>query len=160
MEKTDLLQAIDRAVRAEIAAAEFYQEAARKTDDPGGVAMFQELAAFEKTHQAQLENLKASLASGRGAPEYPGKSFTKTPRAEAAGRKVVGDHADTLEALSLAIAAEERAESEYQALAEAAPDHSGAQLFRKLAEEESMHRRLLDDQYYALTNRGVWLWGD
>jgi len=29
-----------------------------------------------------------------------------------------------------------------------------------LAEEESLHEKILNDQYYSLHNTGVWSWGD
>jgi len=160
MEKTQILSALDRAIQAETEAQAFYAEAAAKTDDVGGAGMFRELAEFEAHHREHLEKLKASLQAAGDWIEYPAKRFSKVTLAEARGRKAVGDHADALEALRIAIAAEERAISEYQSLAGKAPDERGREMFEKLVEEEELHRKLLDDQYYALTNKGVWLWGD
>jgi rubrerythrin len=160
MEKTQILSALDRAILAETEAQKFYAQAAGTTDDAGGAQMFRELSAFEDHHREHLEKLKSSLQGQAGWIDYPAKKIAKVPAAEAKGRKAVGSHADALEALRLAIAAEERAMAEYQALANGAPDERGRQMFAKLAEEEELHRKLLDDQYYALTNRGVWLWGD
>ena len=160
MERINLFSALDRAIAAEKDAREFYSAAAEKTDDPGGTAMFRELAAFEAHHQEHLEALKASLANDRGWIQYPARSFSKTTSTNAARRDSGGEHADALEALRVAIAAEARAQAEYTALAEQADDARGKQMFTRLAEEEALHRKLLDDQYYSLTNSGVWLWGD
>jgi rubrerythrin len=160
MEKTRIFSALDRAIQAEREAHAFYNSAAADTDDPGGAQMFRELAAFEKHHEEHLRQLKASLEAQEGWIHYPGRRISKVPAAEAQGRKAVGSHAGALDALRVAIGAEERAVSEYRALAEAAPDARGQDMFQKLAAEEELHRKLLDDQYYALTNRGVWLWGD
>lgn len=160
MERTDLLAALDGAIRAEEEARSFYQSSAEQTDDPGGAAMFRELAEFERHHKERLEVLKASLESGGSWIDYEGRVPSKIPKAEAGGRPAVGDHVGALEALQVAISAEERAEAEYRALAASAQDERGRNMFRKLAEEEAAHRKLLDDQYYALSNRGVWTWGD
>ncbi|MDW7712415.1 MAG: ferritin family protein [Deferrisomatales bacterium] len=160
MEKTRILSALDRAIQAEREAHAFYAKAAGETDDPGGAEMFRELAAFERHHEEHLKGLKASLESQAGWIHYPGRKIAKVPAAEAQGRKAAGSHANALDALRIAIGAEERAITEYRTLAAEAPDARGQDMFRKLAEEEELHRKLLDDQYYALTNRGVWIWGD
>jgi rubrerythrin len=160
MEKTQILSALDRAIQAEHEANVFYANAASQTDDPAGARMFHELADFEKHHEEHLRTLKSSLEAQGSWISYPGKKIFKVPAAEATGRKAAGPHANALDALRIAIAAEEKAISEYRALAVGAPDAKGQEMFQKLAEEEELHRKLLDDQYYALTNRGVWLWGD
>lgn len=160
MEKTQILDALDRAIRAEHDAQAFYTDAAQTTDDAGGARMFRELAAFEAHHERHLRELKASLENSGAWTRYPAREFSKVPAAEGSTRKGPGGHADALEALRLAIAAEEKAMAEYEFLARGAPDEAGRQMFRRLAEEEAGHRRLLDDQYYHLLNRGVWVWGD
>ena len=88
------------------------------------------------------------------------RELSKTPSGEAAGQRSSGEHADALEALRIAIGAEEKAIGGYQALANQAADANGKEMFTRLAAEEEMHRKVLDDQYYALTNQGLWLWGD
>ena len=160
MEKTDLFAGLDRAIAAEKEAQAFYLGAAEKTDDAGGAAMFRELAAFEAHHQEHLEALKASLSNQGTWIQYPSRDLGKAPAGEAGGRRAAGDHADALEALRLAISAEEKAEAEYKKLAAQADDATGKQMFERLAEEEALHRKVLDDQYYALSNKGLWLWGD
>jgi rubrerythrin len=160
MERTNLFNALDRAIAAEKKAYEFYLTAADNTDDPGGAAMFRELAAFETHHREHLEALKTSLTNDGAWIQYPARELSKTPAAEASGRKAGGEHSGALEALRLAIAAEERAQAEYTALAGQADDERGKQMFTRLAAEEALHRKVLGDQYYALTNSGVWVWGD
>ncbi|MDF1553297.1 MAG: ferritin family protein [Deferrisomatales bacterium] len=160
MEKTDLLAALDRAITAESEAQAFYLAAADKTDDTGGAAMFRELAAFESHHREHLKALKASLNERGAWIRYPARELSKAPAAEARARAASSDHADALEALRLAIATEEKAEAEYKNLAHQADDANGKQMFQRLAEEEAVHRKVLDDQYYALSNSGLWQWGD
>ena len=160
MTTMSLLQAIDRAIEAETKAQSFYDDAAKKTADPGGASMFRELSAFEAHHRERLSALRASLGTTGTWIEYEGRDLTKVPPVEAAGRPAVGDHADALEALRLGVAAEEKAEAEYRALAGAAGNELGQKMFQRLADEESRHRKLLDEQYLALANRGVWFWND
>lgn len=160
MEKVELLASLDRAIRAEEQAHSFYQTAAQKTRDLGGAAMFQELAAFEGHHRDRLVALRDSLKKADAWIEYKGRDLSKRPTAEAAARSGVDERTDALGALRVAIEAEERAETEYRALASQTADQLGRRMFERLAQEESMHRKLLDDQYYALTNKGVWVWGD
>ncbi|MBI5015117.1 MAG: ferritin family protein [Deltaproteobacteria bacterium] len=155
-----MLEAIDRAIQAEEKACAFYSDASSRTKDAGGASMFRELAEFEAHHREHLTALKNSLSADRGWIVYEGRNLTKTPGSEASGRPAVGDHADALEALRLAIAAEERAVAEYTALSDAAGNDVGREAFRRLADEERMHRKLLDEQYLALANRGVWFWND
>ncbi len=161
-EKTDLLQALDRAVRAEENARAFYLAAAERTGDPAGARMFRDLAAFEEHHRSQLLRLRDALAAGNGWIAYEPRPVPE-PGAGAPGEraaKVVGDRTGALDALRQAIEAERRAEAEYRDLAAQAPDARGQAMFARLAEEEAGHRRLLDDQYFALANRGAWAWGD
>lgn len=160
MSRVALLEAIDRAIAGETEARNFYAEAAEKTADAGGTAMFRELADFEDHHRTHLEALKSSLAAEGPWLDYPARSLSKAPASEGAGRPAVGDRTDALEALRLAIGAEERAAAEYEALAAAAPEGPGRAMFKRLAEEEKTHRKLLDEQFLALANRGVWFWND
>ncbi len=160
MRPTDLRQALDEAIRAEEEARAFYEQAAEQTDHPGGRAMFRELAAFEHHHRRHLEELREALAGGRPWPAYTPRDLPTRRAAEAPPRTPPSSHADALEALRLAAETEAEAETRYRGLAQEAPDRRGREFFLRLAEEEAMHRKVLEDQYFALSNRGVWLWGD
>ena len=160
MDTKEALAALDGAIRAEENARSFYRSAADRTSDPAGASMFRELADFEEHHRERLVALRTSLAGdGKWIP-YAGRDLSAGASTEARGRSVAGPSTDALEALQIAIQAEERAEAEYKALAEKTRDADGKRMFERLASEEAMHRRVLDDQYYSLTNRGVWVWGD
>jgi rubrerythrin len=39
-------------------------------------------------------------------------------------------------------------------------DPRGRDMYKRLAEEEGLHEKLLNDQYYSLHNTGIWSWGD
>lgn len=157
MDKAGMLAALERAIRGEEEARSYYQSAGETSLDPGGARMFRELAEFEEHHRKSLVALRASLEAGDTWIPYREREM---PSAEGQGRPSPGDHAGALDALRIAVQAEERASAEYRHLARETSDRLGKQMFERLAAEEDLHRKLLDDQYYALANRGIWLWGD
>ncbi len=159
MKKETLMELLDRAIQGETEASEFYTSASRITHDAGGRAMFLELASFEDHHRRHIALLRASLASKGGFITYPSRGLELGAETKA-GRLSTGPNDDSLAALRTAIEAEKMAESRYREIAATIADEKGKTMFLRLAEEESMHRRILDDQYYALTNRGEWVWGD
>ncbi|GAB6064790.1 ferritin family protein [Deferrisoma palaeochoriense] len=160
MHPTDLREALDQAIRAEEEACNFYEGAAQTTDHPGGQAMFRELAAFERHHRRHLEELREALLHEKPWPEYQPRDLPPRRTEGDTPASTPSPHADALEALRIAAETEAEAEERYRRLAHQAPDRQGRELFLRLAEEEAMHRKVLEDQYYALSNRGVWLWGD
>ena len=63
--------------------------------------------------------------------------------------------------LTIAIDAEETANKHYKKMAEQTSDTKGKEMFLKLADEELMHRRILSDEFYQISNKsGSWFWGD
>jgi len=67
---------------------------------------------------------------------------------------------DDIAAITMAIKKEEEAGALYREMAEKTKDPTGREMFKKLVGEEEVHRRILNDQLYALSNQGIWLWGD
>ncbi len=60
--------------------------------------------------------------------------------------------------ITTALEIETEAEKRYTALAEQTSDPAGQSMFRRLAQEENKHYRILRDAYTSLNNRGVWTW--
>jgi rubrerythrin len=60
--------------------------------------------------------------------------------------------------LSKAIENEKIAGERYQVLADQTEDPQGKAMFRDLANEERMHQRILEDEFFSLSNQGVWGW--
>jgi len=65
---------------------------------------------------------------------------------------------DTASILTKAIDNEKIAGERYRALAEETEDPRGKDMFRKLSHEEQIHERILEDEFYSLSNKGVWGW--
>ncbi|MCU0723947.1 MAG: ferritin family protein, partial [Planctomycetes bacterium] len=147
-----LLDAIRTAMDAEAKASKFYRESADKASGERGRLLLRQLSQFEQAHYDKLEELRASLADQGRFVEYGGtdfKSFTGEIPSESAG-KAEAHLDDVLAILDLAIRAETEANARYRKLASLTPDPRGKAMFLKLADEETLHRRILADEHYHL----------
>ena len=156
------IDAIKLAMDAEQQAHIYYSQSAQKATNPKGKNMFSQLAAFELNHYNFLKSLLESLEEGNGWTAYPGTQFAgiaKSPEGkDASPEEATKD--DVLSILSKAIEDEKKASATYAELAEETDDPAGKEMFKKLAEEERLHTKILNDQWYSLNNEGIWLWGD
>ena len=159
----DLLEAIEIAMEAEKKANEFYLDAYEKVTNEKGKDLLKQLAAFEQNHYNKLNELKSSLKENGEFIEYEGTEFKPFQRKGDAeiSAKIEPDKEDVLNILSLAIDAETKAYEHYMKMAEHTTDTRGKDMFKKLADEETLHRRILSDEFYMLSNKGgIWFWGD
>jgi rubrerythrin len=159
-ENIGLLEAIEIALVAENNAYEFYLDAFKKVKDERGKDLLKQLADFEQNHYNILTDLKKSLENDNKYIEYKGTSFVQF-KAASITKQIEPDKDDVLSILSIAIDAEENANKHYLKMAKQTTDVKGKEMFLKLAEEELMHRRILSDEFYQLSNKsGSWFWGD
>jgi rubrerythrin len=164
-EMEERLSMIAKAMEAEKRAHEFYSQAAQKVTNPSGMKMLTELAEFELSHYRNLKSLFESLKGEGKWIAYGGTTFSgdmgqkksAEPSPEA-HKEEVSQEASAI--LQQAIRDEEKAHEYYREAAEKVTEPLGKQMFEKLAEEEKLHARILQDQLYSMTNKGVWLWGD
>jgi rubrerythrin len=162
MPESTTLEAIKRAMDAEMAAHTYYSQSAQKATNPKGKDMFRQLAALELNHYNNLKALHDSLQEGNGWIAYDGTQSSDTTLAPE-GRHSSREEAlkdDVLSILSKAIEDEKKASAYYTTLAKEITEPAGKELFTKLAAEEKVHTKILNDQWYSLNNQGVWLWGD
>jgi len=161
--ESSALDAIKAAMETEMDAHNFYSKAAQKTENPKGRDMFSQLADFERNHFLHLKDLYDSLKGEGKWIAYSGTTFSEK------GKKISGDlsigkeiasQANDRDALSMAIKEEEKAQKYYLKMAKETADPPGKDMFKKLAREEELHERILNDQYYSLNSNGVWTWGD
>lgn len=159
MDDKGLLEAVQTAIEAERAAHRFYLAAAEKTANPQGKALLLQLADFEAYHEQKLLDLVQALDAGQ-LIAYEGRDFAppkpeggRAPQQETNLREVV-------DVLNLAMDAEQKAEERYRRLAESTTDPLGKAMFQRLAREESVHYRILSDEFYTLSNKGLWVWAE
>ena len=153
-------RAVNLAIQREKEAYLFYRKAQERTGSERGRDMFAQLADFELNHYRKIIHLSHSLRRrGQWVP-YSGQEELKPNRRIEELEHQRDTMKDDIEALTMAIKKEEEAEAFYREMAEKAGDPAGKEMFRRLAGEEEIHRKILDDQLYSLSNRGLWLWGD
>lgn len=153
-------KAIRMAMQAEREAFLHYLKASRGTRDPRGREMFRQLSGFEANHYRKLRTLSESLEAKGEWIAYDGTSLKPGAQPLKAEKLSGPDRLNDLDALKIAIQAEKKAQAYYRSMAELTGDGRGKEMFRRLAEEEALHEKLLNDQYYALHNTGIWSWGD
>jgi rubrerythrin len=159
--KLGLQEALDIAMDAELNAQAFYAQAAAEVQDPQGRDLLGRLAAFEQYHYQKLDQLAKSLQKDGKFIEYETwtmEHFTPLVGGGEAVGTLVEDMTDVPSILSKAIENEQVAGERYRALAEETDDPAGQDMFRKLANEESIHQRILEDEFFSLSNKGVWGW--
>jgi len=159
-EEDERLGAVRIAINREREAVLFYRDAAAKTPSAKAKDMFKELQDFELHHYKKLLHLYHSLQRGGTYVSYKGKGTLEPKKrieerlAPAEGMK------DDIDALKVAIDKETEAIEFYEEMAKKAGDELGTSMFRRLAEEEVIHRRILNDQLYSLGTQGTWMWGE
>ena len=156
------IEAIKLAMDAEMDAHKYYGQSAQKTANLKGKDMFNQLAAFELSHYNHLKSLLDSLHEGNGWIPYTGTQFSDRSKPIEGGNSQAEEATkdDALSILSKAIEDEKKASEYYNKLADETDDPSGKAMFKQLAEEENLHTKILNDQWYGLNNQGIWLWGD
>jgi rubrerythrin len=156
-----LEEALDIAMDAELKAQAFYAQAAVEVQDPHGRDLLGRLAAFEHYHYQKLSELARSLYESGQFIEYETQTLAQfiplTGSGEAVGTRFA-ELKDTASILTKAIDNEKIAGERYRVLAEETADPAGRDMFKKLAAEEQMHERILEDEFYSLSNKGVWGW--
>jgi rubrerythrin len=159
----NVIDAIKIAMEAEEKARQFYLAAKEKVSDADAQNLLAQLAAFEGHHYDKLLALFGSLQADEGFIAYtpPQIALPAISRGLEGGRTTEESNLESVvEILGTAIDAEKSARSRYKALAEQTTDPDGQAMFRQLAEEEHTHYRILSDELYNLSNRGLWVWAE
>ena len=60
--------------------------------------------------------------------------------------------------INLAIESEKNARERYKRIAEMIDDEDGKNVFNDLSMEERNHQRILEDEFYQLSNQGTIIW--
>jgi rubrerythrin/DNA-directed RNA polymerase subunit RPC12/RpoP len=154
------LKAIEIAMHAEKEASQFYAQASKKTKDPKGREMFLELSRFEAHHYDKLKELLKSLEERKEWILYSGTHLKAKSIPLKIERPKGQEQLSDMDALKIAIREEKKARSFYSSMAELTQDPRGKDMYKRLADEEALHEKVLNDQYYSLHNTGVWSWGD
>lgn len=156
-----LEEALGIAMDAELKAQAFYAQVAMEVGDPGGRDLLGRLAGFEQYHYEQLSKLARSLQEDGQFIAYEPRTieqFAPVVGAGEASGAPMGELRDVPDILAKAIENEKIAGERYRVLAEQTTDLDGQAMFRSLANEETIHQRILEDEFFSLSNKGVWGW--
>jgi rubrerythrin len=160
-QKLGLEDALTIAMDAEIKARDFYARAAAEVQDPAGRDLLGRLASFEQYHYDKLFDLAQSLHEDGAFVEYESRTLEQFVPWDGSGEAAsasLAESGDIANVLSLAIENEKTAGERYRSLAEDTADPKGHAMFRDLAREEATHQRVLEDEFYSISNQGSWGW--
>ncbi len=136
-------------------AAEHYAQAAKASGTSKARKLFEQLNEFEMIHYQRLTALEDSLKDKGTFINYAGTELVLPP--DLVIKMVeLPNQPSLMNIITAAVDLETRAENAYNALADLTTDPQGHDMFRKLAEEEHKHYRILTDVYWTLTNLGEW----
>ena len=110
-------------------------------------------------HYQKLKDLLKSLQEKGEWILYGGTSLKKKTIALKTPKPKGQEQLTDMDALKMAIREEKKSQAYYRSMAELTKDSLGKDMYKRLANEEALHERLLNDQYYSLHNTGVWSWG-
>lgn len=156
-----LMDALTIAIEAEERARAFYTDARQKVSDPDAQHLLAQLAVYEQYHRDKLTALRESLSQAQGYIAYtpPDIALPQVSRGLEGGRTAKEPNLNTvIDVLGTAIDAEEAARARYEDLARQTTNPDGKAMFQQLAQEEHLHHRILSDELYHLSNRGLWVW--
>lgn len=154
------IKAVRVAMEAEKNAYQAYLKAAKKIKNPKGRDMFQQLSEFEMNHYQRLNELLKSLKDKGEWVIYSGTSFKKKSITIKMEKPKGQEQLTDMDALKIAIREEKKAQAYYRSMVELTKDPRGKDMYKSLANEEALHEKVLNDQYYSLHNTGLWSWGD
>lgn len=150
-----LLDVLTTAKEFELQTSHYYLDAALKTSNPKGIALFKDLADFERHHYEALIKLEDAL---RAREVFRGYKIMNTPL-QGWGfddGEVEPNKLELIEIIDLALEKEDKAEKIYNSLPEKTPNADARDLFIKLAAEERFHIRVLKAARTSLKVNGTW----
>jgi rubrerythrin len=148
---------LQEAMKSELEAKKFYNDAAIKAQSKAGKKFFHELAEFENNH---YERLKKMIQAHHENQDYIKEKESQSDliiKPEIKG-EFEPNKDEIIDIINLAIDAEKKAQERYSKIAEIIHDENGKKIFNRLALEERNHQRILEDEFYQLSNNGVIIW--
>jgi rubrerythrin len=144
------------AMNSEKRAKEFYIQASSKAESGSGKKMFKELAEFEENHYERIKHIINSINEDNkmDIKEIQEISYVKS---EIEG-EIETNKNEISNIILTAIESEKEAQKRYLKIAELFEDDEGKQIFEGLANDERNHQRILEDQFYNISNKGLIIW--
>jgi rubrerythrin len=152
----DLNDLLEKAMYSEIKAREFYLDASEKAQSHAGKKLFKELAAFEQNHYNKVKKIIESKNSGIKIKESS-SDVLKDFKSEIEG-EFEPNKDEIINVLNLAIESEKEAQIRYEKIAEMFEEEVEKNIFNNMANDERNHQKILEHQFYHISNKGVIIW--
>lgn len=139
------------AMANEVEAQKFYEDAAKKLQDPHLKSMFKQFAEEEKKHREILKGIYISNLIGEYFDESRDYNIS-----EGVEEPALTTNMKPAEALALAMKKEEEALVQYTELAESCPDEVKKKVFLDLAAMERGHKMKMENAFVDIGYPEVW----
>jgi len=136
---------------------EFYLYASDKAKSKAGKKLFKELADFEQNHYDRVKGIIESRKIGQKVEDNTSGQKTPTVRSEIEG-EFEPNKDEVVMVINLAIKAEKNAQARYAQIANLLDDEEEKKIFNNLAQDERNHQKILEDEFYHISNKGTILW--
>ena len=152
------VEAIKMAIQLEKDGREFFEEAARKTENQLGKKMFQRLAKDEIDHLKTFQKIFDTVTEGGDWGELAQKTprVGKVPVFEKTGEEKRHVNPGELDALRKAMNIEKDAIEFFRKATDGTEDPMAKKIFNTIQQEEEFHYDMLQAQYDSLSHSGMW----
>jgi rubrerythrin len=154
---SDLDNLLAEALNSELEAKKFYENAAGKAQSQAGKKLFTELAEFEQNHYDRVSSIIQSRRNNEAIKKTGHIQDLIKINAEIDG-EIESNKDEIAVVFDKAIKAEKKAQERYRNIAKMFDDEEGKQIFMTLSNEEFNHQRILEDEFYVLSNKGLIIW--
>ena len=144
------------ALNSELEAKKFYNDASEKAKSQAGKNLFSELADFEQNHYERVKKIIESR-SNQIDIKSENVQHMKKINSEIEG-EFEPNKDEIVSVINMAIDAEKKAQERYTKIAEMIKDNESKIIFQNLALDEKNHQRILEDEFYHLSNKGIIIW--
>jgi rubrerythrin len=154
---TDLDALLNEAMNKELEAKKFYTNAADKAQSKAGKKLFSELANFEQNHYEKVKGIIESRIKNNDIKGYNQIQEISKVKSEIEG-EFEPNKDEIVTVINLAINAEIKAQEIYNKIADLMTDMESKKIFQNLAQDERNHQKILEDEFYHLSNKGTIIW--
>lgn len=154
---SDLNNLLIEAMKSELEAKNFYINASNKAQSQAGKNLFKELAEFEQNHYDKVKNIIESLENEIDINISAEEQNIKHIQSEVDG-EFEPNKDEIVTVINLAIEAEKNAQMRYEKISSMFEKEESRKIFDNLAQDERNHQKILEDQFYQLSNKGTIIW--
>jgi len=154
---SEIKNLLTEAMNSELEAKKFYNDAAEKALSQAGKNLFSQLAEFEQNHYEKVKKIIESLDTKIEMKLIHSQDITKKINPEIQG-EIEPNKDEIVTVIHLAIQSEKKAQERYTRIAEMLKGEDNKKIFYNLAQDERNHQKILEDEFYHLSNKGIIIW--